>query len=952
MFKKLFYTGLALVLVFSCREDDEVVNTPPVAVDSTLTVDLSGYVQKGPFINGTAITISELDKKLVTTGKNFTTQIADNKGSFSLKGVKLKSNFVQLQADGFYFDEVKGEKSAAQLTLFALSDVEDVSSINANLLSHMERSRVIYLMQEKGQSFAEAKQQAQAEILAVFGIAKEEMQQSELLDISQDGDDNAILLAISAVLQANNTVAELSELVANIITDLREDGVLNSQSNKDKIREQGKMLNLPQIRLNLEKRYEELGVEASIPNFEQYIDSDGDGILNKDEDDNPDDFMFTLQKDVAVSIATTSNPVKISGLKEGGTANAVVRNGQIVLNGKVSTDTAVQVKNGDALQLQLTSSQAYADTVKATVSIGTVVKHFQVITDDYVPNTFSFTAQKDVAVDSLYTSNTLTVSGIPFATPLQIEGGRLIKNGKVVSSDTVSVKNGDQIAVQLLSSSAYASVSSATVAINGIIASFALTTDDYKPDTFSFTAIENAKVDSLYTSNIITISGLPFPAPVSVEGGMLIKNGNEPSADKIILVQNGDQLAVKLLSSSAFISSKTAILNINGIKASFKITTDDYAPDDFGFVPVVNVEPNSAIYSDTIVVTGLKYPTPIEIEGGSLFINGLEVPNTGYILKEGDQINIELLSSSFFYTTTSSMISIGSKYVEYKVTTYQNPWKKKDSFPGEANGYQIGFGIKDKVYIGLGRNDGSPITFSKEFFAYDSYTQKWIKLADFPASSRTNGISLTVSGMGYIGLGWAWFNSENVITYNDFWKYDPLQEIWTRAPDYPAGRWLNSYAFTVGSSAYVGGGHNNDGLNNQKMWAYTATSEVWEEKSFFTGSRGFAIDDKGYVFRAKDDTYELWEYTLESNTWQKRNSIFLWNPPLICTLNNTAYLFSPEDGVLQYDSDADLWKKVILPEDMPKLVFDAGGFTVAVANGKSIYILEGHEFWEFTPPQK
>ncbi|WKN32405.1 hypothetical protein PZB74_03465 [Porifericola rhodea] len=133
-----------LFVFFSCREDKEVIDAPAVAVDSKFTVDLSGYVQKGPFINGTAITVSELDSNLTATGKNFTTQIEDNKGAFSLKGIQLQYNFVQLQADGFYFDEVKGEKSAAHLTLFALSDVEDITSINVNLLSHTERTRVIY----------------------------------------------------------------------------------------------------------------------------------------------------------------------------------------------------------------------------------------------------------------------------------------------------------------------------------------------------------------------------------------------------------------------------------------------------------------------------------------------------------------------------------------------------------------------------------------------------------------------------------------------------------------------------------------------------------------------------------------------------------------------------------------------------------------------------------------
>ena len=258
--------AVAFIFLFGCQDDEQVTQ-------SEQSVSIAGYVQKGPFINGTAITVSELDQKLVATGKNFTTQIIDNKGAFSLKDVKLQSDFVQLIAEGFYFDEVRGEKSAAQLTLFALADVSDASSVNVNLLSHLEKDRVTYLMQEEEKSFTTAKQQAQREILAIFGIEKADMMASELLDISQDGEDNAILLAISAILQGNNSVAELSELLADIITDIREDGVLDSESIRERIRDDAMTLRLAAIRQHLEVRYEELGVDATIPNFEQHIDT-------------------------------------------------------------------------------------------------------------------------------------------------------------------------------------------------------------------------------------------------------------------------------------------------------------------------------------------------------------------------------------------------------------------------------------------------------------------------------------------------------------------------------------------------------------------------------------------------------------------------------------------------------------------------------------------------------
>ena len=47
---------------------------------------LSGKVQKGPYIQGTEITVRELDSSITPTGNTFTGTIDDKTGSFSIKG--------------------------------------------------------------------------------------------------------------------------------------------------------------------------------------------------------------------------------------------------------------------------------------------------------------------------------------------------------------------------------------------------------------------------------------------------------------------------------------------------------------------------------------------------------------------------------------------------------------------------------------------------------------------------------------------------------------------------------------------------------------------------------------------------------------------------------------------------------------------------------------------------
>src|SRR6056297_823408 len=189
--KRLYFLSALVFLlgIFSCEEnvdpaeDDlnpgdtlsienpsDTLNNDTSGVNTGLdtTVTISGVVQKGPFINGTGIIVTELSPGLIQTGKTFSSQILDNQGKFELNQLVLNSRFIELRADGFYFNETLGRKSDAQLTLYALSDLSE-EAVNVNLLSHLEKQRIHYLMSE-GAIFSQAKEQAQEEILDIFGF--------------------------------------------------------------------------------------------------------------------------------------------------------------------------------------------------------------------------------------------------------------------------------------------------------------------------------------------------------------------------------------------------------------------------------------------------------------------------------------------------------------------------------------------------------------------------------------------------------------------------------------------------------------------------------------------------------------------------------------------------------------------------------------------------------------
>lgn len=266
----LFLIGFIVILGISCRKEDKAPDiniTPEVEITKQ---SISGVIQKGPFISGSSIAVYEMDAGLLQTGKSYTTQITSNNGTFQLSNVALIYPYVNLRADGFYFNEVTGLQSNSQITLHAVSDLTNKSSINVNILSHLEKQRIEYLVSQ-GLTFSLAKKQAEKEILQIFSINKSDLPESETLDISKNGDNNAILLAISLIVQGYRSESELTELLSNISMDIKPDGVLNSSSVGTDLINHAKIFNLKAIRQNIKTRWNTLGIADTISNFEFYI---------------------------------------------------------------------------------------------------------------------------------------------------------------------------------------------------------------------------------------------------------------------------------------------------------------------------------------------------------------------------------------------------------------------------------------------------------------------------------------------------------------------------------------------------------------------------------------------------------------------------------------------------------------------------------------------------------
>jgi len=253
---------MMIFISFGCKDDNDI---PPIKYSK----GVKGNIQKGPFISGSSVTIQELDNELNATGISFSTTTNNDFGGFEVSS-KINSPYIEVITNGFYYNEVKGKISETNISLRSITDISDSTRTNVNLLTTLSKERIIYLIRNKGLNFRAAKEQAQKEILQIFNIEQSEDIDFNKLDISLDGESNAILLAISIILQGELSEGMLSEKLSKFILDIKEDGTLDDEDINSILKTNANELNLITIRKNLLQRYKEIGYEATISPFEKY----------------------------------------------------------------------------------------------------------------------------------------------------------------------------------------------------------------------------------------------------------------------------------------------------------------------------------------------------------------------------------------------------------------------------------------------------------------------------------------------------------------------------------------------------------------------------------------------------------------------------------------------------------------------------------------------------------
>ena len=248
---------------------------------------VAGQVEKGPYVQGSIISLQPLNERLTAIGTVYNGEIQDNRGVFDLGTLSLPSPYARLTAVGYFFNEVKGTLSQGTLTLHGIADLRNKASMNVNLLSHLKAGRIQTLMGE-GRSFAEADNQAQVELLTQFGLQRFAGTDFAQVSITDGSEAAAALIAVSSLVLASRSEAELTEYIATLSRQLATNGQFSAETRLTLTQDRDFLRNkTDDIATHIIQRYRELGLEVSVQNLLYYFDWDNDGMAGNELNDNP-----------------------------------------------------------------------------------------------------------------------------------------------------------------------------------------------------------------------------------------------------------------------------------------------------------------------------------------------------------------------------------------------------------------------------------------------------------------------------------------------------------------------------------------------------------------------------------------------------------------------------------------------------------------------------------------
>ena len=256
------YTLFILMACFlaACGDDS---SSSASKSDKTVSGTVQGLIAKGA-----TISVHELDEKLQQTGYTIESEATNDQGDFSIKAKDFTSQYALLKAEGYLRNDITGQKTSINATLYKFMDISESGKANINVLSHLAHKRAIYLVTKKHMSVAKAQKQAESEVLKSFGI-EEDFDNTEDADLLEK--QNAAMLAISVLMQGYLSNTDIDERLTNYASDIEKDGVWNDTTTITEIADWAYKQYLYSTIDKIESLLEDWNNTVNLSDFEKHV---------------------------------------------------------------------------------------------------------------------------------------------------------------------------------------------------------------------------------------------------------------------------------------------------------------------------------------------------------------------------------------------------------------------------------------------------------------------------------------------------------------------------------------------------------------------------------------------------------------------------------------------------------------------------------------------------------
>ena len=177
-------------------------------------------------------------------------------------------------------------------------------------------------------------------------------------------------------------------------------------------------------------------------------------------------------------------------------------------------------------------------------------------------------------------------------------------------------------------------------------------------------------------------------------------------------------------------------------------------------------------------------------------------------------------------------------------------WHIKSTFPGQPRLQASSLSFGQIGYCGGGRNLQESL---KDWYKFDFLQNSWSRISDFP-DERHECVSFAINGKGYVGLG---TNGQGTY-FDDFYVYNPLTDTWSPVAVFPGNISTYATAFEINGKGYVCTGLDNSNNLSSEFWSYDPSNNSWTQLSDFPfpkikGSSSFTVGNCGYIVTGIDE---------------------------------------------------------------------------------------------------